>query len=51
MASVTKMPAASAVRLKSADYNRLVDLSLRLLAPFVKNPLALVQAAAKPEGM
>jgi len=41
MASVTKMSADAAVALKLADYNKLIDLSLRLLAPFVKNPLAL----------
>jgi hypothetical protein len=39
MACVTKIPADAAVTLKQADYNRMVDLSLRLLAPFVKNPL------------
>lgn len=42
MASVTKMPADSAVTLKREDYERMIDVSLRLLAPFVQNPLALV---------
>lgn len=41
MASVTKIPADAAIRLKRDDYERMIDLSLRLLAPFVENPLAL----------
>jgi len=41
MTSVTNMNADAAVALKPADYNKMIDLSLRLLAPFVQNPLAL----------
>ena len=41
MASVTKMSADAAVMLKRDDYERMIDLSLRMLAPFVQNPLAL----------
>lgn len=40
MASITKITADSAVTLKHADRDKLTDLSLRLLAPFVKNPIS-----------
>lgn len=39
MAGVTGIPGAKAVTLKSADYDHLVDLTLKVLAPFVDNPL------------
>lgn len=39
MVCVTNIPASDAVSLKPADYNKFIDLHLRLLAPFVKNPL------------
>jgi hypothetical protein len=42
MASVTKIPADAAVVLKRTEYEKLIDLSLRVLAPFVKNPLGQV---------
>jgi len=40
MASVSKISADAAVSLKPADYDKIVDLSLRMLAPFVRNALA-----------
>lgn len=39
MTVVTNIAAATAVTLKRADYDKYVDLALRLLAPFVTNPL------------
>jgi hypothetical protein len=40
MAGITKIDGAKAVTLPAADYDKLVDLTLKLLAPFVTNPLA-----------
>lgn len=45
MASITKIDGAKAATLKAADYDKMVDLALRLLAPFVKNVLATPQTA------
>lgn len=45
MAGITKIDGARAVTLASAHQDKLVDLSLRLLAPFVTNPLAQFKAA------
>ncbi|KFC72688.1 hypothetical protein [Massilia sp. LC238] len=45
MADITKIDGARAVTLAAAHQDRIVDLSLRLLAPFVKNPLALLKAS------
>lgn len=40
MAGVTNIPAKTAATLKLDDYRKFIDLNLRLLAPFVTNPLA-----------
>ncbi|MFC5550167.1 hypothetical protein [Massilia aerilata] len=40
MAGITKIDGATAAGMKPADYDRLIDVTLRLLAPFVKNVLA-----------
>ena len=40
MAGVTNIPAKTAATLKLDDYRKFVDLTLKLLAPFVTNPLA-----------
>lgn len=40
MAEVTNIPAKKAATLKLDDYRKFVDLTLKLLAPFVTNPLA-----------
>jgi hypothetical protein len=40
MVDVTKIDGATAASLPSADYDHLVDTTLKLLAPFVTNPLA-----------
>lgn len=40
MAGMTGIPAKKAATLKLDDYRKFVDLNLRLLAPFVTNPLA-----------
>lgn len=45
MAGITRIDGAAAAALKAADYDKMVDLALRLLAPFVKNVLATPQAA------
>ena len=45
MAGITNISGAAAAGMKTADYDKLVDLTLRLLAPFVKNVLATPQAA------
>jgi hypothetical protein len=45
MASITKIDGATAASMKAADYDKMVDITLRLLAPFVKNVLATPQAA------
>jgi hypothetical protein len=44
MASITGIPAAKAVTMRMADYNKMVDLTLKLLAPFVTNPLPKLAA-------
>lgn len=44
MASVTKLDGATAASMNAADYDHFVDLTLRLLAPFVKNVLASPKA-------
>lgn len=44
MAGVTNILAKKAATLKLDDYRKFVDLNLRLLAPFVKNPLAKIMA-------
>lgn len=45
MAGITKIDSTAAAALKTADYEKMVDLALRLLAPFVKNVLATPKAA------
>lgn len=40
MAPITGIDGAKAVTLALADYDKLIDMTLRLLAPFVTNPLA-----------
>lgn len=45
MSGITKIDGATAASLKAADYEKMVDLALRLLAPFVKNVLATPRAA------
>lgn len=45
MASITKIDGATAAAMKADDYNKMIDLALRLLAPFVKNVLAVPQTA------
>jgi len=45
MASITKIDGAAAAAMKLDDYDKLVDITLRLLAPFVKNFLAAPQTA------
>jgi hypothetical protein len=39
-AAITGIPGDKAVTMPTADYEKLVDLALKLLAPYVKNPLA-----------
>lgn len=45
MAGITKIDSTSAAALKTADHEKMVDLALRLLAPFVKNVLATPKAS------
>lgn len=40
MSCHSKIDSACAATMKTADYDKLVDITLRLLAPFVKNVLA-----------
>lgn len=40
IATVTKIDGETAAALPAADYDHLVDITLKLLAPFVTNPLA-----------
>lgn len=47
MAGITNISGAAAAGMKTADYDQLVDLALRLLAPFVKNVLVTPQAAER----
>lgn len=44
MACITKIDGATAASMNAADYDHFVDLTLRLLAPFVKNVLASPKA-------
>lgn len=41
MAGVTNITAKAAATMKLDDYRKFVDLTLKLLAPFVTNPLAI----------
>lgn len=43
MSCHTNIDGAGAATMKTADYDKLVDITLRLLAPFVKNILASLQ--------
>lgn len=43
--SMTKIDGATAAALPAADYDQLVDITLKLLAPFVTNPLAKYKSA------
>jgi hypothetical protein len=43
MSCHTNIDGASAAAIKTADYDKLVDITLRLLAPFVKNVLAALR--------
>lgn len=43
MVPITGISADDALRLRHPGYDQFVDLNLRQLAPFVKNPLALVR--------
>lgn len=45
MVSVTKIDGAKAASLPSDDYDHLVDITLKLLAPFVTNPLKKLKSA------
>lgn len=45
MAGITKIDGAAAAAMKLDDYDKLVDITLRLLAPFVKNVLAAPRTA------
>jgi hypothetical protein len=47
MSCHTKIDGAGAAAMKAADYDKLVDLTLRLLAPFVKNVLATLTDTGK----
>jgi hypothetical protein len=47
MSCHTKIDGAGAAAMKAADYDKLVDLTLRLLAPFAKNVLAALTNTAK----
>jgi len=40
MAGITNIDGTKAAAMKAADYDKLIDITLRLLAPFVKNVLA-----------
>lgn len=45
MVSVTNIDAAKAASLRPDDYDYLIDITLKLLAPFVKNPLEKMKVA------
>jgi len=45
MASVTNINGATAVGMMLADYDKLIDITLKLLAPFITNPLAPLEPA------
>lgn len=45
MAGITKIDGAAAAAMKLDDYDKLVDITLRLRAPFVKNVLTALRAA------
>lgn len=45
MAGITNISGAAAAGMKAADYDKLVDITLRLLAPFVTNILAPIKAS------
>jgi hypothetical protein len=45
MASVTNIDAAKAASLRPDDYDYLIDITLKLLAPFVTNPLKDLKVA------
>jgi hypothetical protein len=45
MAGITNIDGTKAAAMKAADYDKLVDITLRLLAPFVKNVLPTPRAS------
>jgi hypothetical protein len=44
MVNVTKIDGRTAAALPAADYDHMVDITLKLLAPFVINPLDKVKS-------